>query len=455
MATTSSLGIGAGVDLQSMLSSIMAAERAPITALEKKISTTNSKISLYGELRSKLDALRTASNTLQFPSQLSAITATSSDTTALSATATFYATPGTYAINVTQLATAQKSFSHAYTPGTTFGQGSLSFTVGGVAQPVINLTDQASYTLQEIGAKINDANMGITATVISGTDGDRLILTGNKTGAANDFQFSTTIPGPASVPSGGPQQPALSDLDTSTGLAVSSAANAEITIDGVTVSSDTNTFANAIGGVTFTALKKDTSATVTVATDGSKIKDAVQKFVDSYNSVVTLIKENSTYDLTSKTSKLFNGDSSARAIRDTLSNARATIPSELAGASIKTLSELGVRIQQDGLLSLDTSVLNQAISASASNVTTTIAAYGKSLSDTVSNMMGENGLLSNRVSSLNTSVDRYEDNVATLENRVALIEKRYRAQFTSLDTLLSSMQTTSSYLTQQLSKLSS
>lgn len=453
MATTSSLGIGAGVDLQSMLSSIMAAERAPITALEKKIATTNSKISLYGELRSKLDTLRTASNTLQFPSQLSAITATSSDSTALSATAAFYAAPGSYTVNVTQLATAQKSFSHAYDTGTSFGQGSLSFTVGGVAQPVIDLTDQASYTLQEIGAKINNANMGITATVIAGTDGDRLVLTGNKTGEDNDFSFTTTIAAPDSVPSGTPQ-PALSDLDTAPGLAVSSAANAEITIDGVAVSSDTNTFANAIGGVTFTALKTGSSATITVQTDGTKIKDAVQKFVDSYNSVVTKIKENSTYDLSTKTGKLFNGDSSARAIRESLSNARGTIPSELSGASIKTLSELGVRIQQDGLLSLDTSVLNQAISTSASDVTTTIAAYGKAMSDTVTNIMGENGLLSNRVNSLNTSVDRYEDNVAALENRVALIEKRYRAQFTSLDTLLSSMQTTSSYLTQQLANLS-
>lgn len=454
MATTSSLGIGAGVDLQSMLSSIIAAERAPITALEKKIATTNSKISLYGELRSKLDTLQTASNTLQYPSQLSAITATSSDSTALSATATFYATPGSYAVNVTQLATAQKSFSYAYDSGTSFGQGSLSFTVGGVAQPVIDLTDQASYTLQEIGAKINDANMGVTATVISGTDGDRLILTGNKTGAGNDFSFTSTVAAPDSVPSGTTQH-ALTDLDTSPGLAVSSAADAIITIDGVEISSDTNTFSNAIGGLTFTALKAGSSATVTVQTDATKIEDAVQNFVDSYNAVVQLIKDNSDYDLSTKTAELFNGDSAARGIRDILSNARSTIPSELSGAPIKTLSALGVTIQQNGLLSLDSTTLQQAIKTSSSDVTTAIAAYGKSLSNAVSNMTGPSGLLTSRVSSLNTSVDRYEDNVASLENRVALIEKRYRAQFTSLDTLLSSMQTTSSYLTQQLATLSS
>ncbi len=454
MTTTSSLGIGAGVDLQSMLSTIMAAERAPITALEKKITTTNSKISLYGDLSSKLDALRTAGNTLQFPSQLSATTAVSSDKTVLTASAAFYATPGSYAVNVTQLATAQKSFSYAYDTGTTFGQGSLSFTVGGVAQPVIDLTDQASYTLQEIGAKINDANMGVTATVISGTDGDRLILTGNKTGAGNDFSFTSTIAAPDSVPSGTTQH-ALTDLDTSPGLAVSSAADAIISIDGVEVSSDTNTFSNAIGGLTFTALKAGSSATVTVQTDATKIEDAVQNFVDSYNAVVKLIKDNSDYDLTTKTAELFNGDSAARGIRDVLTNARSTIPSELSGASIKTLSALGVTIQQNGLLSLDSTTLQQAIETVPDDVTTAIAAYGKSFSDAVNNMMGATGLLTSRVSSLNTSVDRYEDNVTSLENRVALIEKRYRAQFTSLDTLLSSMQTTSSYLTQQLANLSS
>lgn len=454
MTTTSSLGIGAGVDLQSMLSSIMAAERAPITALEKKITTTNSKISLYGELSSKLDALRTAGNTLQFPSQLSATTAVSSDKTVLTASAAFYATPGSYAVNVTQLATAQKSFSYAYDTGTTFGQGSLSFTVGGVAQPVIDLTDQASYTLQEIGAKINDANMGVTATVISGTDGDRLILTGNKTGAGNDFSFTSTVAAPDSVPSGTTQH-ALTDLDTSPSLAVSSAADAIITIDGVEVSSDTNTFSNAIGGLTFTALKAGSSATVTVQTDATKIEDAVQNFVDSYNAVVKLIKDNSDYDLTTKTAELFNGDSAARGIRDVLTNARSTIPSELSGASIKTLSALGVTIQQNGLFSLDSTTLQQAIETAPDDVTTAIAAYGKSFSDAVNNMMGATGLLTSRVSSLNTSVDRYEDNVTSLENRVALIEKRYRAQFTSLDTLLSSMQTTSSYLTQQLANLSS
>src|SRR5574343_1169127 len=133
---TSSLGIGSGLDLNSMLTSIMTAEKAPITTLDGKISKANSKISLYGTLKSKLDALKTAADTLQFPARLSAIAATSSDTTVLGASADFTAATGSYAVTVTRLATAQKSFTQAYDVGTTFGQGTLNFVVGGTPHSI-------------------------------------------------------------------------------------------------------------------------------------------------------------------------------------------------------------------------------------------------------------------------------------------------------------------------------
>lgn len=456
MPTSSSLGIGTGVDLQSMLTSILAAEKAPITALETKITATNSKISLYGQLNSKLDSLRTASNTLQFPSQLAAITAKSSDTTVLGANASFFATPGSYAVNVTQLAKAQKNFSYAYDPNTSFGQGQLRFKVGGVDQTPIDLTDQASYTLQEVKAKINDANIGVTATVISGTNGDRLILTGNKTGAANNFSFTTTIAAPNTVPPDTvlpiATQPALTDFDSAPALASSVAQDAEISIDGVSVASDTNTFSNSVAGLTFSAVKIGTS-NVTVQSDSTKITDAVQKFVDAYNGVVSIIQENSTYNFATKTGKGFNGDSSARSVLEALGKARTTVPTELATATLKTMSELGVSIQQNGKLSLDTNALSKAISSSATDVTTAITAYGKSLGDAITGLTNDTGAISNRVSSLNSSISSYKDRQTALEIRVAMVEKRYRAQFTALDTMMSKMTTTSSYLSQQLANL--
>jgi flagellar hook-associated protein 2 len=450
MATTSSLGIGTGVDLQSMLTKLMAAERTPIDVLTTRITAANSKISLYGTLKSKLDALKTAADTLQFPSRLSAITATSSDTTVVGATADFTAAAGSYAINVTQLATAQKSFSKAYDTGTSFGQGTLDFVVAGTAHSIA-LTDQSSYTLQEILGKINDADIGVTATVISGTDGERLILTGSQTGASNSFSFTTTIAAPDSVPAGTTQDK-LDVVDTSASLASSTAQDAAITIDGVPTTSTTNSISSAVSGLTFSAVKLGT-ATVTVQSDSAKIVTAAQALVDSYNAAVTLIKSNSNYDLTTKTSQAFNADSAARSVLTALSNTRTTVPTELGSATIQSLAELGISVQQTGLLTLDTTTLKSAISTSASDVTQTLGAYGKTFSDSVGAMLDSGGLVTNRVDSLNTSVRTFKDSQAALEIRVAAIEKRYRAQFTALDKLVSSMQNTSSYLTQQLAAL--
>jgi flagellar hook-associated protein 2 len=450
MATTSSLGIGTGVDLQSMLTKLMAAERAPIDVLTSRITTANSKISLYGTLKSKLDALKTAADTLQFPSRLSAITATSGDTTVLGATADFTASAGSYAVSVTQMATAQKSFTQAYDVGTTFGQGTLDFVVGGTPHS-IDLTDQSSYTLQDILGKINDADIGVTATIVSGTAGDRLILTGSETGSTKGFTFTTTIAPPDSVPPGTPQA-SLDALDTAPELATAIAQDGIITVDGIPVTSSSNTFTSAVSGLTFTAVKLG-STSVTVQTDSSKIVAAAQALVDSYNATVTLVKSNSSYDQATKTAQALNGDSAARSLLTALTNTRTTIPSELSSATYQSLAELGISVQQSGLLTLDTATLKTAISTSASDVTQTLVAYGKSFSDSITAMLNTGGLITNRVDSLNTSVKNFKDSQAALEIRVAGIEKRYRAQFTALDKLVSSMQTTSSYLTQQLAAL--
>ena len=437
-----------------MLKSIIAAERAPITVANAKISANNTKISLYGTLKSKLDALQTASDTLRFPSRLSAISATSSDSTIVGATATYNAAPGSYALDVKQLASTQKSFSNSYTSGTTFDSGQLTFTVGGIATAPIDLTGPA--TLQEVGAKINAAKIGVTATVITSNDGSqRMILTGDKSGAGNDFSLSSTA-----TPSGSQASLASFDLltaqeiiDGTDTLQRSDAQDAMMTIDGIPVSSSTNSFSSAIEGLTLTAVKLGKS-NITVQNDTTKITAAVQAFVDSYNEVASLIKSNSGYNATAKTSQPLNGDSASRSILESLGSARTTIPDSLSAATFKTLADLGVTIQQSGLLSLDSTKLSSAISTSASEVVKTLNAYGESFGTKVLELQGSGGAVSNRLSSLNATVKRDQDRVAALEIRVDLIEKRYRAQFTALDKYVNAMQTTSSALTQQLAQFS-
>lgn len=450
MASISSLGIGSNIDLQSILTKIMAAESVPIKTLGTKITSINNKISVYGSLQSLLDKLGSAAETLEFPSKLSAISASSSDSKVLGATANSTATIGQYAIEVTALASAQKDVSSAYEKGTVFSAGSLTFTLSGDAT-THDVAIAEGDTLSQVSAKINAADLGITATVISGTQGDRLILTGANSGAGNTFSFTSNGGVSPSTTGAGGTQLALESKDAALSV---NAQDGAMTIDGISVSSTTNTFADAISGLTFTALSKGTS-TVNVQNDGAKITSAVQTFVDAYNAVSSFIKTNTAYNATTKTGQALSGDSTARSIMSALNSARATVPTELSSATIKSLAELGVSIGQTGLMSLDTTKLNSAISASPDDVKTAINAYGKSFSETISSLVDSSGSVSTRVNSLNTLLRRTTDSQDALTVRVANIEKRYRAQFGTLDTLINSLTTTSGYLTQQFAALQS
>jgi flagellar hook-associated protein 2 len=306
--------------------------------------------------------------------------------------------------------------------------------------------------LQDVRAKINAADIGVTATVVTGSTGDRLILTG-KEGAANAFTLAATTTGPGAATNDLADVANFDIDDNDDTLARSTAADALLTIDGVAVTSSGNIVENALNGVSLKLLATG-STTLTVATDNSKISEAVKSLVDAYNAINTLVKENSTYDTATKTAKPLNGESSVRTIQSILTSTRTSIPAALASATYKTLSDIGVSVQKDGSLTIDSAKLTASLTSSSSSVQTTLAAYGTAFNGAIASMLNTGGVLESRVSGLNASIKSYNDRKTTLEFRVENIEKRYRAQFTALDKLVSSMQTTSTYLTQQLSALS-
>lgn len=451
MATgISSLGVGTGMDLSSILEKLMAAERQPLNTLESKIISTNSKLSTYGLLNSALEKLKNAANKFSSAFNLNTTSASTGDTTIATAEAAFNASIGSYSLSVTQLAASQKSFTNAISASTTFGQGTLEFDINGTPQ-TIDLNDQSSYTLYEVAGKINDAGIDITATVVSGTGGNRLILTGSTTGATGSFTLSTTD---ATVTPPAVSLAQLANFDTTTpNLARSTAQDAEFAIDGVAGTSGSNTVTGAVAGMTINLLKTG-ATTITVANDNSKVSAAVQAFVDAYNAVNTLIKENTTYDVASKRAKPLNGDAVIRSIQSALTNVRTTVPAELSSATYQTLAEIGVSIQQDGSLKLDTSKLSSTLASSSKEVLKTLNAYGTAFNGTIGNIVGTSGIVQGRIDGLNSQVKQYNDNKVALQVRIDNIEKRYRTQFIALDRMMSSMQTTSSFLTRQLSSLS-
>lgn len=435
MASVSSLGIGSGIDLQSMLSSIMDAERAPMTTLDKKIASYNTQISLFGTIKSKLSALQTAAETLEFPTRLGATSATPANTTVLTASATSSATKGTYGVDVTQLASVQKSFTSAYTSGQTFSAGTLSFTFGTAAPLTVAVAN--GDTLAQVASKINAAGIGVNASVVSGVDGDRLMLAGTNSGAANGFTLGVGTTG----------------LTEDTAKKIT-AKDALITVDGINLASSTNTFATQIPGLTFNAQSLG-STTVNVQTDNAKVISGVQAFVDAYNAVVSEIKKDTSYDATSKTAQPLTGDTAARSILSTLNTVRTATPASLTSSTIQTLSALGITVQASGQLSLDTTKLTSALNTAPSDAMSAVQAFGKAFGDSAVNLLATNGTIENRLSNFQAGIKRAQDSQTALQARLDLIQAQYQKQFSSLDTLVSQYKSLSNSLTQQFTALTS
>jgi len=444
MATgsVSSLGVGSGLDANTIVSKLMAASQAPLQTLQAREAAFNTKLSSYGLLQSALSALQTAAKALADPTRLGGFTVSAADGAIVGGQANSFAVAGSYTIEVLNLASAQKRYSAtAYASGETFGSGTLRFNINGVDKEV-QLTGDSN-SLADIRAAINGANIGVTAAVISGDGGDRLVLTGTATGSAGAFTMT--------VDSADAKLQSLANFDLSHPFN-SEAQDARALIDGELVTSSSNTLNSALSGLTLT-LNKTGSTTLTVGKDSSKALEAVNAFVKAYNDVMNRITTDAAWDSKTQTGKPLNAESTVRSVTQMLNNARNGVPSALAGTPFETLSALGISVQSSGLLTVDETKFKDAVLSSFTDVQRTLGAFGQVFSDTVDSLNGTDGLVTNRVAGIKNSIKLNQDDQAKMQMRLDAIEQRYRAQFTALDTLMGTLTTTSSYLTQQLAAL--
>ena len=459
MASISSAGLGSGLDVNSIVTSLMSVEKQPLTQLQTLQNKDQSKISAIGTLKSNLATLQSAAAALtpaigQSPTAaFAAYTATLADTTIGSATATASAVAGTYSVNVTSLATNQQlalGKTYASTdPVIDFGSAStktLTFTVGSTATNVT--LNSSANTLAGVRDAINSANAGVGATIVTGTDGKQnLLLSATNGGTAN----AVTISGDASfIDASAPGSPiAAASAFTQT----QAATDAVVKIQGVSIATSGNTVTNAIDGVTLN-LTKTGSTTLTVARNNSDLQGKVTAFVNAYNSLNSSIKSLGAYDATTKSAAILNGDSSLRSIQSQVRAALTGTPTLSSGnANIKLLSDIGVSFQRDGSLAFDTAKFTTAASKDYVATATVIANYGSALKTTTTNLLGTNGVIASRTNGLNASIKSIGNQIDSMNVRLTRIEANYRSQFTALDTAMSSMTTTSTYLTQQLTLL--
>lgn len=449
MATLTASGIGSGLDVNSIVTQLMQVEQQPLTALAAKQSGINSKISAYGQLSNVLSSLKTAASALNSSSTFKTFTTTFSDTTFGTAAASASAVAGTYNVSVTQLAKAHTLATTAFVGGsssTVVGDGTLSITSG---SNTFSLTiDSSNDTLGGIRDAINKstANTSISASIITDSNGARLVLSGKNTGAANAISVAVT-------PSGGTGLNALSYVSgTQNMVSGNPAQDALLTVNGISISSASNTVSGAIAGVDLTLTKDSGSAVLTVARDNAVITTAATNFANAYSKLSATVKSLTAYNATTQTGSILTGDGTTSLILARVRGALNAQHSELTG-SYSALSQIGLTIQSDGSMAVDSTKLLAAVNKNLGDVQSVFQAFGKGVADAVDNLTNTNGAITSRVNSLNSNIRLMGNQKLQIQARLDRIQKSYTRQFSALDSLVGSMTATSNYLTQQLAKL--
>ena len=458
------------LDVPTLVSQLMAVERRPIDKLNARISSYETRISSFGTLSSLVSSFQTAAKTLN--ASLQKLATTPSDPSVLSATAGSTAVPGTYAVNVSQLAQSQSLVAAGRTSSTaaigngtattvTFDLGAISggtltngvysgaaFTSNGSGTASIAI-DGSNNTLEGIRNAINSAATGVTATIVNDGSGTpyRLALSSSNSGVGNSLKI-TTSGGDGAINNLLGYDPAGTQNLTQT-LA---AQNAKLTVNGIAITSASNTVGEAIQGVTLT-LKNTTAtpASLTVARDTPAINTAASGFVDAYNALASQIKSRSAYGTGTAGAGSLAGDGTLRIMQDQL---RGIFNTPASGGTLTSLAQVGIAFQKDGSLLLDSSKLDSAIAANfsdASNLFSSSTGYATRLEAWAKSALAAGGLIDTRTQSLNKYVKDQNEAVDRLENRMSALEKKYTIEYTNLNRLLSSMNSTSTFLTQQLS----
>ncbi|MHB1099086.1 MAG: flagellar filament capping protein FliD [Burkholderiales bacterium] len=431
----SSPGIGSGLNVNGIVSSLMAVESQPLNLLNQQEASYQAKLSAYGSLTAGLSSFQSSVATLTSQSTFQSLSATPSDSTVLTATAANSASTGNYSIDTTALAQAQTlvatgqtsttsaigtgasttlTFSFGTTTGTTtkgvYGSGTTFVQDPTQGTKTVTI-DNTNNSLQGIADAINAANIGITASIVN--DGSstpyRLELT-SSTGASHSMEIAvsgdTTL---TSLLNYNPTQAAGSGQNMTQTV---SGQDAALTVNGLSITSPTNTVSSAISGVTLNLLKIGTSS-LSVTNDASSVATTVQSFVTAYNTLHGTLSSLTAYDSTTKQGGPLLGDYTAMSVQTKLTGVLVSAVPGLSSSSssITTLGQLGISLNKDGTLSLDNTKLQSAISSNLSDIAGMFASVGKTTDSLV-----------NYVSSTsNTQPGSYSVNVSQLATQGNLL----------------------------------
>lgn len=443
--------VGSGLDPTSTAKQLVAAERAVADSrLAKTETKIKAEVSAVASLRSAMSALQSALRTLATPASAQPRTVGLSTTGSFTASAASGAPTGHYQVEVKQLASAQKLASAGYVGGQTseVGTGTLSISAGS-HQFDIEIIDGKS-TLADIRDAINAkaAGKGVQASLVNGDGGTRLVLTALDSGTANAISVTTTggDGGLATLVNGdGTAQSGITELVA--------ARDATVVVDGIERTSATNTITDLLPGISFnlTEAKPGTTVQMHVGIDTAAQMAAVKTFVEKYNAALSTTASLTAYNAATQTAAVLNGDSMVRGLTRQLR--------DMVGGDVTQLKSMGIEIAKDGKLTLNEADFTGAVAKDSSVVSKGFGAgegtLGTRLNKQMTDLLALDGPLKTRDNSLTQRTKTLTQQRDALDRRMSLAEARYKAQFIALDTLVTKLQSSSNFLTQQLSSSTS
>ncbi len=434
-------GLISGLDTGAIIDAMVQAEKAPVNLLRKTRSGVQAQISKLGKIMSALKKLGDAAEDLSTVSGVLAYGASSSDESVFTANATGEAMAGSYELDVTSLAVAEKDRSASFTSKYAEVQaGTLTIQTPG-ADPV-EVTIDAGDTLLDVVDKINASGADVDASLIDTGSGVHLQLVAQQSG----FEV------------GGVADDAITLTESYTGTTgqalglaqVTTAANAQFTIDGLAVEQRTNEVSTVLSGLTI-SLQDTGTATLTVAKDTEGAQAKVQAFVDAYNEVMDLVgKELKVTEDTDRTESL-SGDWSIRQLRGDMSAKVSSAIGGLSGA-YTSLSRIGVTTEEGGKLKLDATEFAEALDRDPGAVadlftdaTDGIAARFQALVTDYTD--ATDGVLSHRKDALEDKTTRIDKRIDSLNDRIDRTTERLQAQFTAMELAMARIQDQSGAVT--------
>jgi len=465
-----STGIGSGLNISGIVSSLTSAFGAgQQNQLNTQSAALDAQVSAFGTFTSSIDALQTALSGIDDATALAGFNATVGDKSVASATAASGAVAGTYSLTVQNLASSQTLTSSPVASATgTVGTGTLDISVGSASTTLT--IDSSNDTLQGIANAINSApgNPGVSASIITASDGSRLVLSGTATGASNSIKITET--------DGGTGLSSLvydpSNTATTSGLTQTQAAqDANFTINGYAATSASNVVKGALSGVTLDLLQPSavataasgttpatyTPTTLTVSADTTSAATAIGAFVTALNSTLSSLQTLTAYDPSTQTAGPLQGNATVEAFQNQLSNILDTVTSSNTG--INSLTDLGFTADaQTGQYDSSTSTLSNALSSSLSGVQSLLSGpkgIATQLNSLIKEYTQSGGILSTVNSGLQTGLTNIATQQAALNAELTTYSATLTAQYNAMDAAVAALKETQTYLTAEFNPTSS